>query len=76
MSRTAWIIPLLLVLPLLAGCLTTLAVSAVAGSGSDNEHIEAARQTAREAASAARDKAEEISLSAQDLLDSLRGSGD
>ena len=67
------LIPLLLALPLVSGCLTTLAVSALAGSGSGagNEHLDAAKETARDVAASARDKADDISLSAQEVLESL-----
>ncbi len=76
MPRRLCIVPLLLALPLMPGCLTTLAVSAAAGSGTGDEHIEAAKETARDIADRIRDKVDEIGLSAQDLLDSLRGSSD
>ena len=68
MPRTLRIIPLLLVLPLMCGCLTTLAISAVAGSGAGGEQVDTARQTAQDVASNARDKADDLGLYAQDAL--------
>ncbi len=70
------LIPLLLALPLICGCLTTLAISAIAGSGSGagNEHLDAVKETAQDVAASARDKAEDIGLSAQEVFESL-GSG-
>jgi hypothetical protein len=76
MPRTLYILPLLLVLPLMCGCLTTLAISAVAGSGAGGEQVEAAKNTARDVASSARDKADEISLSAHDVLESWTSGSD
>jgi hypothetical protein len=76
--RRAWLLPvvlLLLALPLTAGCLTTLAVSAVAGSGAGSEHLDAAKQTAKEAADVARETACEIAQSAEVVLESW-GSGE
>lgn len=70
MPRRLYILPLLLGLPLLSGCLTTLAVSALANSGAGGEHAEVAKETAKEVAASARDKADEISLSAHDLVES------
>ncbi len=55
----AWllpVVPLLLTLPLTAGCLTTLAVTAVAGSGAGSEHLDAAKETAADVAAAASEK--------------------
>jgi hypothetical protein len=74
-ARLRPVVPLLLAivllaLPLTAGCLTTLAVSAVAGSGAGSEHLDAAKETARDAADAAREKAEDIAESAEDIFES------
>lgn len=76
MYRRLLIIPILLALPLICGCLTTLAVSAIAGSGSgtNNEHLETAKDTARVITEKARDTADDLSLSAHDAFESLSGS--
>ncbi len=69
----AWllpVVPLLLTLPLTAGCLTTLAVSAVAGSGAGGEHFDAAKETARDVAAAASEKASDIAESAEEVFES------
>jgi hypothetical protein len=71
MPRRLYILPLLLALPLTCGCLTTLAISALAGSGSGGEQMETVKNTARNVAVGARDAADDISLSAQDAFDSL-----
>jgi hypothetical protein len=69
MRRILLFIPLLAVPPLICGCLTTLAVSAVAGSGVGGEQVETARQTARDVAAGACDTAGNIAESAQDFFE-------
>lgn len=71
LPRLLPVVLLLLALPLTAGCLTTLAVSAVAGSGAGGEHLDAAKETARDAANVARDKTIEIAEAAEVVLESL-----
>lgn len=68
--------PLLLLIPLTAGCLTTLAISAVAGSGGDNEHVEKVKETARDVAEQVRDTADDIALSAHDAVRSITDTSD
>lgn len=76
MPRRLYILPLLMVLPLLTGCLTTLALSALAGSGGGGEHAEVVKETAKEVAAKARDTADDISLSAHDVLESWAAGSD
>jgi hypothetical protein len=71
MPQRLYFLPLLLALPLMCGCLTTLAISALAGSGSGGEQMETVKNTAKDVAATARDTADNISLSAQDAFDSL-----
>jgi hypothetical protein len=76
MPRKLYILPLLLTLPLLSGCLTTLAISALANSGAGGEHAEVAKETAKEVADKARDTADNISLSAHDVFESWTAGSD
>jgi hypothetical protein len=64
------LLALLLALPLIAGCLTTLAVSAIAGSGAGSEHLDTAKETARDVAAAASEKAADIAESAEMVFES------
>lgn len=68
--RLILITPLLLV-PLTAGCLTTLAVSAVAGSGDKSEHVETVKEAAKDAAERVRDAADDVALSAHDTFEAI-----
>jgi hypothetical protein len=47
-----------------------LAVSAVAGSGAGSEHLDAAKETARDAAEVAREKAIDVVESAEVVIES------
>jgi hypothetical protein len=64
-------VPLVLVLPLATGCLTTLAVSAVAGSGGGNEQVEQVKETASDVVEHARNAVDDAALSAHDTLKSV-----
>lgn len=64
----------LLLLPLLSGCLTTLAITAATGGGGANsEHIEQVKETAKDVADHARDAADHVAESAEDAFDSVTG---
>lgn len=67
---------LMLFLPFVTGCLTTLAISAAAGSGGDNNYVEAAKETAGDAVDMVRDAADNTALSAHDAVTSITDSAD
>ncbi len=65
------LVPLLLLLPLTCGCLTTLVITAASQSGGDNEHVEQIKETARDVADQARDVADDLALSVHDTIESI-----
>jgi hypothetical protein len=75
MHRILYIIPLVVIVSLVSGCLTTMAISAIAGQNNDSGSgsVNSAKETARDVADKARETADDISLSAHDAIESLGG---